>query len=70
MKKLIVLPLIAATALGLSACTKHDTTENVSVNATDTNVSDTSALDANATDANAAGAVDNGSNASEALTNG
>jgi hypothetical protein len=65
MKKLIVLPLIAATALGLSACTKHETTENVSVNATDVNATDTSALDANA-----AGAVDNGSNASEALTNG
>ena len=65
MKKLIVLPLIAATALGLSACTKHETNENVTVNATDTNVSDTSALDANA-----AGTVDNSSNASEALTNG
>ena len=66
MKKLIVLPLIAATVLGLSACTKHDTTENVSVNAVDTTVTD-----ANATDANAAGEMlDNGSNASEALTNG
>ena len=61
MKKLVVLPLIAATVLGLSACTKHDTTENTSVNVTDTN----------ATDANAAGEMlDNGSNASEALTNG
>jgi len=66
MKKLIVLPLIAATVLGLSACTKHDATENTSVNAVDTN-----ATDANATDANAAGEMlDNGSNASEALTNG
>jgi len=63
MKKLIVLPLIAATALGLSACSKTETTENVTVNATDTNVSDT-------LDENAAGAVDNGSNAAEALTNG
>jgi len=67
MKKLIALPLIAATVLGLSACTKHDTNENVTVNATDVNVTDTSAMDANATDANAA---DNGSNASDALTNG
>lgn len=66
MKKLIVLPLIAATVLGLSACSKHDATENTSVNAVDSN-----ATDANATDANAAGALlDNGSNASEALTNG
>jgi len=66
MKKFIALPLIAATALGLSACTKHDSNENVTVNATDVNVTDTMA-DTNAAD-NAA-AVDNGSNASDAMTN-
>jgi len=67
MKKLIALPLIAATALGLSACAKHETTnETVTVNETSTNVE---ATDLNATD-NAAEAVDNASNTADALTNG
>ena len=62
MKKLIALPLIAATALGLSACTKHETNENVTVNTTD--------LSAPAADNAAGETLDNGSNAADALTNG
>lgn len=65
MKKFVALPLIAAAVLGLSACSKTETTENVtvndtSVNAVDTNVADNAALET----------LDNGANASDALTNG
>jgi hypothetical protein len=66
MKKLIVLPLIAATAFGLVACTKQATTENVSVNETSMNV-ETPAADENLVD-NAT--LDNGANTADALTNG
>ena len=73
MKKLIVLPLIAVTALGLSACTSKTENTNVTVNDTtaDLNATDLNATDLNATDLNAADtAVDNASNTSDALTNG
>ncbi len=63
MKKLIALPLIAATVLGLSACSKTETTENVTVNDTSVNAVD-------ATDNASLESLDNGSNASDALTNG
>ena len=66
MKKLIVLPLIAITALGLSACSKTETTENVTVNETSVNAE----TDANVVDNAADATLDNSSNASEALTNG
>ena len=65
MKKLIALPLIAATVLGLSACHKTETTENVTVNDTSVN-----AVDTNTTDNASLETLDNGSNASDALTNG
>jgi hypothetical protein len=65
MKKFIALPLIAATVLGLSACTKQATNENVTVNDTSVNAS----LDESLSD-NAATTVDNGANAADALTNG
>lgn len=65
MKKLIVLPLIAVTALGLSACTKHSETENVTINETSTNV-EAPAVDTNAADAT----LDNATNTADALTNG
>ena len=65
MKKLIALPLIAATVLGLSACKKTETTENVTVNDTSVN-----AVDTNATDNASLETLDNGSNASDAMTNG
>jgi hypothetical protein len=71
MKKLIVLPLIAVTALGLSACTSK--TENTNVTVNDTSA-DLNATDLNATDLavdNAADAtLDNGTNTADALTNG
>lgn len=65
MKKFVALPLIAATLIGLSACTKHETNENVTINDTSVNAS----IDENVTD-NAAETLDNGSNAADALTNG
>ena len=65
MKKFIVLPLIAATVLGLSACTKTTTNENVTVNDTSVN-----AVDTNTTDNASLETLDNGSNASDAMTNG
>ncbi len=68
MKKLIVLPLIAVTALGLSACTKHTENTNVTVNDTST---DLNATDLNATDLNPSDAtLENGTNTADALTNG
>ena len=69
MKKLIALPLIAATALGLSACTKHETNENVTVNTTSTDLNTTD-LSAPAADNADGETLDNGSNAADALTNG
>ena len=66
MKKFIALPLIAATVLGLSACTKTETNENVTVNDTSVNAS----VDANAADNASLETLDNGANASDALTNG
>lgn len=65
MKKFIALPLIAAAVLGLSACSKTETTENVTVNDTSVN-----AVDTNVTDNAAVETLDNGSNAADALTNG
>jgi hypothetical protein len=66
MKKFIALPIIAATVLGLSACSKTETNENVTINDTTVNAS----LDENLTDANTAETLDNGSNAADAMTNG
>jgi hypothetical protein len=66
MKKFVALPLIAVTVLGLSACSKTETTENVTVNDTSVNAS----VDANATDNASMETLDNGSNAADALTNG
>jgi len=66
MKKYIALPIIAAAVLGLSACKKTETTENVTVNDTSVNAT----VDANATDNASLETLDNGSNASDALTNG
>ncbi|HWI84858.1 MAG TPA: hypothetical protein VNT42_00855 [Sphingomonas sp.] len=69
MKKLIVLPLVTLVALGLSACTKHSETENVTVNETSLNV-EAPAVDANLTENAADATLDNTSNAADALTNG
>jgi len=66
MKKFIALPIIAAAVLGLSACSKTETTENVTVNDTSVNAT----VDANATDNASLETLDNGSNAADALTNG
>ena len=66
MKKYIALPIIAAAVLGLSACKKTETTENVTVNDTSVNAT----VDANATDNASLETLDNGSNAADALTNG
>lgn len=66
MKKFIALPIIAATVLGLSACSKTETTENVTVNDTSVNAT----VDANATDNASLETLDNGANAADALTNG
>jgi PBP1b-binding outer membrane lipoprotein LpoB len=63
MKKLIILPLIAATAFGLSACTKHTETENVTINDTSTNLD--APVDTNLTDNAAEAPLDN-----SAVTNG
>ena len=63
MKKLVILPLIATVALGLSACAKHEETSNVTVNET-ANVVDTTASD------NSVSETTNASNAADALTNG
>jgi len=63
MKMLITLPLIALTALGLSACTQKSTTENVTINDTSATLD---AGDANAVD----NAADNTTNTADALTNG
>ncbi|WP_116090308.1 hypothetical protein [Sphingomonas crusticola] len=72
MKKLIVLPLIAITALGLSACTSKTENTNVTVNDTsaDLNATDLNATDLGATDNAVDATLDNGSNTSDALTNG
>jgi hypothetical protein len=66
MKKFIALPIIAAAVLGLSACKKTETTENVTVNDTSVNAT----VDANATDNASLETLDNGTNAADALTNG
>jgi len=66
MKKFVALPLIAAAVLGLSACKKTETTENVTVNDTSVNAT----VDANATDNASLETLDNGANAADALTNG
>jgi hypothetical protein len=66
MKKFIALPIIAAAVLGLSACKKTETTENVTVNDTSVNAT----VDANATDNASLETLDNGANAADALTNG
>lgn len=66
MKKFIALPIIAATVLGLSACSKTETTENVTVNDTTVNAT----VDANATDNASLETLDNGANAADAVTNG
>jgi len=66
MKKYIALPIIAAAVLGLSACKKTETTENVTVNDTSVNAT----VDANATDNASLETLDNGANAADALTNG
>ncbi len=65
MKKFIALPLIAVTVLGLSACSKTETNENVTVNDTSINAS----VDANTTDNASLETLDNSSNATDALTN-
>ena len=72
MKKLIVLPLIAVTALGLSACTSKTENTNVTVNDTsaDLNATDLNATDLNAVDNAADATLDNGTNTADALTNG
>ena len=73
MKKLIVLPLIAVSALGLSACTSKTENTNVTVNDTsaDLNATDLNATaDLNAVDNSADVAVDNATNTADALTNG
>jgi hypothetical protein len=61
MNKLITLPLIAITALGLSACTQKATTENVTINDTSANLD--APADANLTDNAADGTLENSSNA-------
>ena len=66
MKKYIALPIIAAAVLGLSACKKTETTENVTVNDTSVNAT----VDANAADNASLETLDNGANAADALTNG
>jgi hypothetical protein len=66
MKKYIALPIIAAAVLGLSACKKTETTENVTVNDTSVNAT----VDSNAADNASLETLDNGANASDALTNG
>ena len=68
MKKLIILPFIAAAAFGLSGCTKHSETDNVTITDNTANV-EAPAADANAADATLNDAA-NGSNAADALTNG
>ncbi len=67
MKELTVLPLIAITALGLSACTKHTENTNVTVNETST---DLNATDLNAVDNAADATLENSTNIADALTNG
>ena len=71
MNKLILLPLAAAAALGLSGCTKHSETENVTIIDNSTNLE--APVDANVAD-NAADATledaGNASNAADAVTNG
>jgi hypothetical protein len=52
MKKLIVLPLIAAAALGLSACAKHADADNI-VSGNDIAVNSGDDLALNSEDANA-----------------
>jgi hypothetical protein len=72
MKKLIALPLIAAVALGLSGCTKHSETENVTINDTSANL-EAPATDENLADNAADATLDdaaNGSNAADPVTNG
>lgn len=72
MKKFVILPLVLATALGVSACSKTSETENVTVNETSTNV-ETPLVDENASVNATDGALEdagNASNASDTLTNG
>jgi hypothetical protein len=73
MKKLIVLPIIAAAALGLSACTSKTENTNVTVNDTSADLNattDPTAADLNAVDNGADAALDNGTNTADALTHG
>jgi hypothetical protein len=66
MKKFIALPIIAITVLGLTACSKTSTNENVTINDTSANV----AVDENTVGDAANATLDNSSNAADAVTNG
>ncbi len=68
MTKRIALPLVLAAALGLSACTKHTETDNVTVNDSSTNL-ETPALDTNSTNNGLDNAADTTGNAGETLGN-
>lgn len=65
MNKLVILPLAAVALLGLSACSKTETTENVTVNDTSIN-----AADVNSSDNAVSDSLENGTNTADALTNG
>jgi uncharacterized protein YcfL len=73
MKKFAILPFVAIATLGLSACSSHSTTENVTVNETSTNAVDANleapAVDGNAIDNAADATLENGANTADALTN-
>lgn len=71
MNKLIVLPLVAVAAFGLSGCTKHSVNENVTI--TDNSANLETPVDANVADNAADATLDNAANASNAadtVTNG
>jgi hypothetical protein len=64
MKKILIVPALAA-LVAVAACSKHEET-NTTVNVTDTNVTEVAPLDANAVDVNGAAVDASAENAVEA----